>query len=455
MNKLLTAKAFFTAAVFAVSPFVLSAQGLLGFEGEEAAAVGVYIRDLASDSVLVGYNDSQAMIPASTMKSLTSATSLSILGADFQFVTPVELKGTRQGGVWHGDLIVHASADPTLESEYFEDNLGFCDSVSVHLRRMGVREISGKVRVVESLKDAGPVPQWEIEDVAWSYGAALHGANWRDNVFRLWPATKRTKPRVPGLDIKLLRDSNGTDLLRGAQSDKLIVWGRDITNKKWSVTSTMPCPAEVLADELTRSLRADGIIVSGKNLKNKTGQQTRPVYTHKSPEITEILRSLMARSDNMMAEGMLRAIAPDDTRKEAIKREKALWTARGVNLTYTGIFDGSGLSLGNRLSPRNLGEMLAWMAKGPHADVFPALFPRAGEDGTMKGFMAKTPLKGRLALKTGSVNAVQCYAGYMLDERKRPTHVIVVMVNAFYCPRAQVRTAIANFLLNQFNINQE
>lgn len=69
--------------------------------------------------------------------------------------------------------------------------------------------------------------------------------------------------------------------------------------------------------------------------------------------------------------------------------------------------------------------------------------------------MAKTPLKGRLALKTGSVSAVQCYAGYLLDEENKPTHVVVVMVNAFYCPRARLREAISDYLLNTFNIDTE
>ena len=76
-------------------------------------------------------------------------------------------------------------------------------------------------------------------------------------------------------------------------------------------------------------------------------------------------------------------------------------------------------------------------------------------DGTMKNFMAKTPLKGKLALKTGSVNAVQCYAGYLLDENESPSHVVVVMVNGFYCPRAKVRDAISKYLLEQFHVNQE
>lgn len=442
-------RAISTVLFAAIATFSAAAQ-VLGFDGEESATVGVYIREIGTGRVVAEHNAAQAMVPASTMKSLTSATALSVLGEDFRFATPVELRGSRQGHAWAGDLDVRACADPTLESEYFDKNLGFCDSIISRLKKMGISSISGKVRVIECLKDAGPAPQWEIEDVAWSYGAALFGANWRDNVFRLWPATGRTKPHVPGLKIEKRHDADGTELIRGVESDRLIVYGRNFSNKKWVVTSTMPEPGTVLAYELTQRLRDAGIAVGGKDVALSSTAAKSEVYTHRSPAARHILRSLMVRSDNMMAEGMLRAISPDGTRKDAVKREKELWASRGIDLRYNGVIDGSGLARSNRLSPAKLGEVLMWMAKGPHAELYPALFPLAGEHGTMKNFMAKTPLKGRLALKTGSVSGVQCYAGYLLADDGEPTHVVVIMVNGFYCPRAKVREAISTYLLDIF-----
>ncbi|MDE6286789.1 MAG: D-alanyl-D-alanine carboxypeptidase, partial [Muribaculaceae bacterium] len=148
-------------------------------------------------------------------------------------------------------------------------------------------------------------------------------------------------------------------------------------------------------------------------------------------------------------------VSPADSRKDVIKREKELWDARGISLKYCGILDGSGLSVGNKLTPRTLGYVLEWMARSPYGEIFPSMLPRAGVNGTMKSFMAKTPLKGRLALKTGSVSAVQCYAGYLLDDESKPTHVVVIMVNSFYCPRGRLREAISKYLLSTFNIETE
>lgn len=445
--------AFFLAAAFVAAS--AAAASVLGFPGEESASVGIYIKDLTTGDVVAEHDAMRALTPASTMKALTTASALTTLGADHTFTTAVVLHGSKNGTTWNGDLVVRGSADPTLESEYFEGNLGFCDSIIAGLKKQGIKSIAGTVRVDQYLKDAGPVPNWEVEDIAWAYGAALFGVNWRDNVYRLWPATGRTKPHVPGLKVDLRKDADGTDLLRGVASERLIVWGRNLQNKKWTVTSTMPDPAAVLAYELTERLRAAGISVAKKNLKLGAGAESKELYVHRSPRSAAVFRSLMFRSDNMMAEGYLRALAPNDTRKEAIKREKQMWKERGVDLTYASILDGSGLSRGNRLSPAQLGRMLEWMAASEYAPTYTACFPKAGMNGTMKNFMANTPMKGRLALKTGSVNAVQCYAGYLLNDEGKASHVVVIMIDAFYCPRAELRKAISAYLLRTFGMEKE
>ena len=79
-----------------------------------------------------------------------------------------------------------------------------------------------------------------------------------------------------------------------------------------------------------------------------------------------------------------------------------------------------------------------------------SLFPKAGRDGTLKRFLRKTRLDGKLALKTGSMTGVQCYAGYKLDGDDNPTHVVVIMVNNFGCERVDVRKAAERLLLELF-----
>ncbi len=436
--------------VFAMSVAQASANGLLGIDGEQATTVGVYIKDLRSGEVICDYNSEMALTPASVMKAVTTASVLSIVGSDFRFSTPVELRGVAaSGSTWCGDLVIRSSGDPTIESENFKTNLGFCDSICASLRRMGISEIEGAIVVEQSLRDAGPVAQWEVEDIAWPYGAGLYGLNYRDNTCVVYPLTGVTRPEVPGLKVTVKDGGDSNDLLRGVGSYDLTVYARNMTNKKWSVATTVPNPSEVLVAQLTARLRSAGISVGSKSIR-RPDAKVHMVYNHRSPLSAEIMHSLMVRSDNLFAEGMLRTLAPDAGRDKAIKREKDLWTNRGIDASYALIFDGSGLARGNRLQPRFIAEMLEWMAESPRSQAYVSFFPKAGLDGTLRSFLAKSPLKGKIALKTGSMNAVQCYAGYKLDDNDCPTHVVVVMVNGFFCKRAEVKKSVEDLLSRTF-----
>lgn len=427
-----------------------AAQTILGIDGEESTSVGIYIKNLSTGKVIVDHNSQFALTPASVMKAITTASALSITGPDRRFATPVVLKGHPEGDTWCGDIVVRSCADPTVESEYFKGHLGFCDSVAAAIRREGIRKISGRIIVEQTLSNPGPIAQWEIEDVAWSYGAGLFGMNWRDNTFTLYPATGQTKPEIPGLDVELKRSASGNDLVRGVYSDRLIVFARSTTDKKWAVRTSMPDPAAVFRAELKSTLSEKGITLGEKENAAGENPKEKTVYTHRSPRFAEIMRSLMVRSDNTFAEGILRAIDPAASRKDVIKREKELWATRGINTRYTIINDGSGLTRANRLSAHFIGDVLEWMAKSPQSDTYASFFPRAGKEGTLRGFLAKSTLKGQIALKTGSVSSVQAYAGYKLDSKGKPTHVIVIIVNGFFCPRRQVREGAENLLINTF-----
>lgn len=425
--------------------------GVLNIKGEEATLEGIYIKDIRTGKVIMNHNSTLALTPASVMKSITVATVLDIYGDQWQFKTPVTLTGNAQTdnpAVWQGNLVIESSGDPTLESDNFKENKKFTDSIIDALKKLGISRIEGKVIIRETMKDAGPVTKWEIEDLAWPYGAALYGFNYFDNIFTLWPATGKSSPNIPGLKVSVIKSEDGNDLLRGIYSDNLVVFAKYPDNKKWSVASTMPNPAKVYQYLLTQRLRREGIQIDDRASQNNTGAR-KVIYTHKSVVANDIMKSLMYRSDNLFAEGMLRYLAPDKSRDEAIKILKDHWKNQGINSDYSYIFDGSGLTRANRLQPIFLAKVLEKMTKGQHGKTYTSFFPKAGMDGTMRSFLSKSPLKGKIAMKTGSVNGVQCYAGYKLDGDGNPTHVIVVMINGFFSTRAELKSAIEKLITNK------
>lgn len=443
-----------TALIIALLAMLPANAGILGIDGEEATSVGIYIKDLGTGKVIAAQNASVALTPASVTKIVTTATALSLIGPDYHFETQAGLSGarsTRDKSIWEGDIIIVSSGDPTLESDEFDTACGFADSIVSRLRALGISGITGSVSVIQTMKDAGTIPQWECEDIAWPYGAGLYGFNYAGNCVRAYPNKGTTRP-ASNLGITVVPSPDtGSDIMRGAGATNLTVIAPEKKRRdaNWNLSVTVPDPAAVFCGVLTGKLQAAGITIGQKFTDNPRVIAT-PVYTHLSPASADIMRNLMKRSDNLFAEGMLRAIDPSASRDDCLKAERKFLEDCGIAARYTIIKDGSGLTRGNKISPLALGQLLEYMARTELADTYLGFFPVAGIDGTLKSFLKKSRLKGKLALKTGSVSAVQTYAGYKTGVDGKPTHVVVVMVNGFFCPRATLRGAIEKFLLKTF-----
>lgn len=382
-----------------VTGYALNAQCPVRFKGNERSNVGIYIEEIATGNKIVEYNSRQSMTPASIMKSLTCATALNLLGADYQFETGFYLVGTDPMN-GSADLVIMADADPTMGSRHFKSSTHVMDSVAAYLIELGATYIDGNIDINgDVLPDGGGVlPQWEVEDITEYYGVGLYPLNWYDNYF---------------------------------ESDQIIPSPEDYFVQQLGEVLTMN-EIEINANEL--DFHADSLALDSLH-----------IYTHRSAPLKQIMRSLMVRSDNLMADGTLRALAPFQPRDSAISMVKEFWGALGVSLDESRILDGSGLARGNALAPDQLGRILTLMARSELCDDYVSLFPVAGKDFSL---LSGTKLSGRMALKSGSMTGVHTYAGYLLDRKTRkPTHTVVIMVNNFYCSRAQLKKAIENYFL--------
>lgn len=444
MTRLLTL--IYTAVVAAI---YASAATPLTFPQSEAATVGIAVVDLSTGRYTESQNIEQVMVPASILKSVTSAAVLSSLGEHYTFKTAVKTTGEVRDGILYGNIEIYAAGDPTIESTHFPQAGGFCDSIINNIKRKGIHTISGEIIVNEDdFSDRAQNPQWTVGDLGCSYGAGSYGFNYRDNTFTINTATETTVPEVPMADISMTAADTSIDVIHGIDSDIYQITGRGLNKPTTRVTVPMNSPADVFITELTAKLFQSGISV--KQEKCDPASATDIIYTHISPKLKEILKSLMVRSDNMMAEGVLRALTPGQSRDSAIKAEQASLQSMGVSRRPSRIFDGSGLARADRISPAFLADVLTQMAKSKYAQTYTSLFPKVGKEGTVKTFLARTPLQGKLALKTGSLNGVHCYAGYKLDANGNPTHAVVVMVNNFFCTRDVLRSKIQDWFLTVF-----
>lgn len=425
-------------------------------DGKDAMSIGIIIYDLNEDSVVYEYESNKVYTPASITKAITSATALSLLDEDFQFETKVYTVGKIKNNTLYGDVIIEASGDATIESKHFPKNQNFIDNIISGLKKIGIQHIKGKCQINTSNYniDCGVNPSWELEDIAWGYGTGLYAFNYKDNrmAVSLNNSQVKTTPRVKDLAIieYPTYDNSPIELMRPFNSADLYIQGG--VSEKYSASCSMPCPDDVFVDEFYSRLKQEGIDIESSNIENINYQNDKHlVYSHKSPSRDEILQSLMIRSDNLFAESMLRAVSLGKSRKSALSTQIDLWNKRGIGLKYITINDGSGLARSNRISPIFMSKVLTWMAQSNYCRTYVSYFPRAGIDGTVKNFLKGSNLEGKIALKTGSLSGVQCYAGYKLDSDGTPTHTVVIMVNNFFCKRADLRKEIENLLIKKFN----
>ena len=426
--------------------------------GADTLNTAIWIHDLTWGTDLVKRNIDRSLVPASVMKTVTTASLLSLADIKERFSTEVDAVGRIDGdGTLTGDIVIHANGDPTIDSQFFRATRGFADSIAAAAAAAGISRVAGTVVIDESaFPDATTPPGWMAEDIPWPYGARLQGANFADNRFRLSLPSKTTVPFVPGLKVELRpgrgkKRSRYTKIDRADGSETVVVSGN--TRRRTSENLSMPYPRKAMRAAIIEALRGRGIEVADSAAAPAGNRESIRIYTHLSPTFGEIMRSLMHRSDNLMAEGILRAIAPGGTRADALREEAMVWTMAGVSPHGVTLVDGSGLSRQNRLTARYLGEIYRHMAWSPDHAAYAGLFPLAGFQGTVRNLLAETPLAGRVALKSGSMKGVQSYAGYMLDADGKPTHIIVFIANGFKCSRPALKKAFERLLLDTFSVD--
>ena len=369
-----------------------------------AGSTAVLIQDLATGKVLASHTADLPLLPASIMKTVTSAGLLQESGPDQRFHTMVFADGPTEGNTIKGDLLIAGGGDPTLGANCAPASADIAGEIAAALRHKGITVIDGDLRIDTSLYD-GPAcpPSWAAGDLNEAYGTGSHALNFR-------------------------RNASGSRAVKNPESQFLTY----------------------LAD----ALRSEGIEVKGGSRVGKEGLSDKDatmLLDHVSDRYAEVMRSCMMRSDNLFAETLLRAfgLARGKEGSTAASAEEMLfyWKNAGVPTKGVTLVDGSGLSRSNRVTADFINGILRKMGEN---EDYASFMPLAGQEGTLSEFLKGTPLDSYVAMKTGSMNGIQCYAGYKLDEVFAPTHSIVIIMNEIG-PRRSARKAAENLLLDVFD----
>lgn len=432
------------------------------------ASVGVCVRDLATGETVGAASPDQSLVTASTMKTVTSASALELLGKDFRFATEVKTIGKIHGKTLHGNVVVIGGGDPTLGSAHMPDQPNIVMQVVDSLRARGIEHIDGSIIYDESAYPFETFsPYWMTEDLAYDYGPGVHGINFADNLVTVSfdrsgdvPTDFRITPAVKDLTIDchaVIGDEQDMyRVLNIGPKPNIIIYGTVKRGKKrYSSQFVNPMPAQLLCDSIAVALHDADIKVKHKHLHLDDDADTTLLVHHSSPCLSEIIRSLLDRSDNMFTEAVLRAIAvnggKEATAKAGIERVDSLWRAKGIDTSALFQRDGSGLARNGRASARFFTEMLARVcADSTEIGVsLPSLMTRLGETGNIGKRIKKSPLCGKIASKSGSMSEVQCYVGYF--PLQKPRYTWAILANNWQGTRANLKDEIEVLLLNLFS----
>ena len=96
------------------------------------------------------------------------------------------------------------------------------------------------------------------------------------------------------------------------------------------------------------------------------------------------------------------------------------------------INDGSGLSRLNAISADHFCELLIYMSKSKEFENFKSTLPIAGKTGTIKSLCRGGVGEGRIFAKSGTINKVKAYSGYVKTVNGKDL-VFSFTVNNYYC----------------------
>jgi D-alanyl-D-alanine carboxypeptidase/D-alanyl-D-alanine-endopeptidase (penicillin-binding protein 4) len=419
----------------------------------KGARVAVCVVDVATGQRIFARSADAPMAPASNMKLVTTAASLSLLGADFSFSTGVCATARPDAqGVLTGDIIIVGGGDPCLREDLFSDPQGREPArvLADFITAAGIRHVDGRLLLDDGLFDRQWLnPDWKAGDIGNDYAAPIGALSIHGNCLALEVngagATAAITTIVDGFRI---RDELGkaasakayeVGALRPDADGFVCVQGR-IGSAVGPQAVRVPVidPAGYFGACVLGELRRSGVeVTSGLEVEaGAGGRATERLGALTSPLVNAVLVA-NKESDNGLADHLFKNLGARKGGEGSFaggQRAVLDWLQHGVGTSVEGVVlrDGSGLSSNDRVTARLLTDVLVSMARRGDAAgaAFLRSLPVAGLDGSLRDRMHDPPLQGAVRAKTGYIAGVSCLSGFARTQSGR-TLAFSVLINGF------------------------
>lgn len=420
-----------------------------------SARWGILIVDPERGDTLYARDAGKLLVPASNQKIVTSAVALDALGPDFRFRTPVLASGELRDSTLFGDLLIVGRGDPSVSDRVSGDAMLPLLAMADSLRARGIRHVRGRVLPHgNAFPDANVGHAWEYDDLSTSSGAAIDELLFNDGIAtiqvhagqrvgeaphaRTAPARTFPRLRIEALTVargagrdSVAQLSAAKDTVRG----EIVVSGTIPAGDSASMTVTYRDPSEAFVAAVREAMQARGITFGDSALPPAPRLDT--LFVMQSPTLAQILPAFMKPSQNQIGEMLFKTVALQrtDTGAGRVSRRLIGERLRGWGAAPDGflVWDGSGLSRQDLISPETLVRVLDAMRRGPHFLVYYDAFPVAGVDGTLRTRMRSTTAEANVRGKTGTLSNVRSLSGYVTTADGRQL-LFSVLCNNYLVP---------------------
>ena len=409
-------------------------------EGMKHGLLAVSVYNATTGKEVYSHNGDISVTPASVAKLFTTGVGFAQLGKDFRFTTKVAVRGNiDRDGVLHGNIYIIGGGDPLLGSYRYRQTTPdtLFEGWTTAIKKKGIRKIDGRVCYNNSIFDEQALhDSWQWGDVGNYYGAGVNGLNFHENMYFVhFNAGKRLgHPATAVRTVPKNLDIHGTcEVTTAAENtgDHVIIYGTPTSKERiyrgtvplgksdFPVRGALPNPARTCADLFSSYLRTHGIGISSNSMQvYSTPDSLRQVVDYSSSSYYTIAQYTNLTSNNVYAESIFKYLG---YKKYGIgsftngSRAIMDWfKEKSLNTDGVTIADGSGLSRLNRTTTDFLCRYLTAVYKEPFSDEFLQSLAKVGESGTAKNMLPNLPLGITVRVKTGTMDGVKSYAGYVI-----------------------------------------
>jgi D-alanyl-D-alanine carboxypeptidase/D-alanyl-D-alanine-endopeptidase (penicillin-binding protein 4) len=422
----------------------------------DGATIGVAVQRLSDGRLIFTRNANTQLEIASNAKLFTTAAALWKLGPDYKFRTSIIANGVMVGDMLQGDLVIVGGGDPCISGRFHKgDKLYVPHKIVEGVWQFGIRKITGDLVMDDRFFDrALRPPGWARADWLWWYGAPVSALSYNDNCVYITVTGAKKSGQAP--TVRISPSINYARMLNRAVTSSgrsagglafskngagaIVITGRIRTGRARGDNITVENPPMYLAAAIRTELTRAGITVKGKSRVVHRGERAlagaRTVYVWKTPLINAV-NVANTNSQNFFAEQILKTMGAAQDGQGATSNGLAVVMRHvesiGISRNNVSLADGSGLSAGNRATPRAIVKLLHSMYGGKHRrSFFNSLATNGGSQGTMKRRMTHKSIRGRIHAKTGTIKSrgISALSGYAkgLDGE---VYAFAVIVNGF------------------------